>query len=188
MPGEQPEGTPMKHLIAVVALVLLTPLVVGCGNKTSGNKADDPRRHVEPAGSFSFVPPQDWEVRNVRGGKYKAAVGPAAAGFAPNINILDESFSGSLDAYVTLNLATLQKGFKKFRLVQQEDFKTMAGEQGSRVVTECEQNGTALRQTFYFFSKGDTKFVVTCTTLAEGGDKLDSVFETSMKTFRFDKK
>src|SRR5262249_42430659 len=42
-----------------------------------------------------------------------------------------------------------------------------------------------LRQNFYFFDKGKTKFVVTCTALAEGGEKLDPVFEGSRKTFRF---
>jgi len=33
---------------------------------------------------------------------------------------------------------------------------------------------------------GGTKFTITCTALAEGGEKLDPIFETCMKTFRFD--
>jgi hypothetical protein len=178
----------MKNLIAAVPFVLLTSLAVGCGHKASDNNADDPRRHVEATGGFSFVPPDGWDMRDVPGRKFKAAVGPSAAAFAPNINIVDEQFNGSLDAYVKGNLADLRKAFRRFRLVQQDDFKTTAGEQSARLVIEYEQDGKLLRQTFYFFANGDTKFVVTCTTLAQGGDKLDSVFETSMKTFRFDKK
>jgi hypothetical protein len=175
----------MKHLIGVVPFVFLT---VVCGDEASRNRAEDPRRHVEAAGGFSFVPPEDWKIRDFPGMKFKAAIGPSAAGFAPNITIVDELFSGSLDAYVKQNLAALQKAFRKFHLAQQDDFKTTAGEQGARLVTESEQQGRLLHQTFYIFGKGDTKFVITCSTLAEGGDKYDSVFETSIKTFRFEKK
>jgi len=125
--------------------------------------------------------------------KFKAMIGPSAAGFAPNICTVDELFSGSLDAYVKGNLAAFQEASRKFpsrkfHLAQPDDFKTTAGEQGARLVTESENQGRLLRQTFYFFGKRDTKFVITCSTLAEGGDKLDSVFETSIKTFRFEKK
>jgi len=175
----------MKHLIGVVPLVFLT---VACGDEASRNRAEDPRRHVEAAGGFSFVPPEDWKIRDIPGMKFKAMIGPSAAGFAPNICTVDELFSGSLDAYVKGNLAALQKASRKFHLAQSDDFKTTAGEQGARLVTESENQGRLLRQTFYFFGKRDTKFVITCSTLAEGGDKLDSVFETSIKTFRFEKK
>ncbi len=175
----------MKHLIGVVPFVFLT---VVFGDEASRNRAEDPRRHVEAAGGFSFVPPEDWKIQDIPGMKFKAAIGPSAAGFASNITIVDEQFSGSLDAYVKQNVAVLQKVFKKYNLVQQNDFKTTAGEEGARLVTKNEQQGRLLRQTFYFFGRGDTKFVITCSTLAEGGEKLDPVFETSIKTFRFEKK
>jgi hypothetical protein len=176
----------MKRALGVAPLVLLTSLAAGWGGQ--GPKAEDGLRHEETAGGFSFVPPKGWTIREFPGLKFKIAAGPAAAGFAPNINVVDESFGGSLAEYVKLNLDTLPKVFQKSRVVNQGAFKTNAGLEGARAITENEQNGKLLRQTFYFFPRGDRQFVVTCSVLAEGGEKLDAVFEASMKTFRFDKK
>ncbi len=151
------------------------------------NKDQDARRHVEASAGFSFVPPTGWAARPVQGVKYKVVAGPAAAGFAPNINVVDESFPGPLAAYVNGNLAAMRQQLKGFRLLQQSDFKTTEGLAGARFTFENQQNGRMLRQTSYFFANGDRKFVVTCTALADGGDRLDAVFESSMKTFRFER-
>ena len=165
----------MKHPLLMTTIVFLGTLTAGCGHGTLSD--------------FSFTPPEGWEFRDpLPGMKFKAAIGPARAGFASNINVVDEAFNGSLAAYAEGNLTAIQKAFKNFRLLKQETFTTTNGEPAVRMVTENEQNGRQLRQTFYFFGKGNTKFVVTCTTLAEGGEKLDPVFEASMKTFRFDPK
>jgi len=56
----------------------------------------------------------------------------------------------------------------------------------ARLMVEDEQNNQLLRQTFYIFSKKNTKFTVTCSALAEEGDKFAPIFEASMKTFRFE--
>jgi hypothetical protein len=176
----------MRRWISVAPLVLLTSLATGCGGPAPSAGPEDPRRHTEVAGGFSFVPPDGWNIRPVPGLKFRAAVGPAAAGFAPNINVVDESFRGPLDTYVQGNLASMRQAFQQFRLLRREEFEAAGGLPGARVVSENEVNGRALRQTYYFFARGDTKFVITCTALAEGGDKLDPVFEASLRTFRFD--
>jgi hypothetical protein len=157
---------------------VLTAFALGCGNDPGSG------RHSEAG--FSFVAPPGWEVRPFPGLKFKVVVGPAADGFAPNINVVDEKANIPLDDYVTGNLDTMQQVFQRFRLVKQDAFKTAAGLEGGRLFVENEQGGKLLRQIFYFFGKGDTKYVLTCTALAEGGDRLDPVFEASMKTFRFD--
>ncbi len=55
------------------------------------------------------------------------------------------------------------------------------------MVIQSDQNGTLLRQAFYFFAgTGDNKFVVTCSALASGGEEIDEVFEASLKTFVLD--
>lgn len=154
------------------------------GRPGGARQAEDPRRHHEAA--FSYVPPEGWAVRAFPGLKYKAAVGPAAAGFAPNMNIVDEPFAGPLDAYAEVSQASVQRLFKDCRVLKKDDFKATDGLRGVRIVIEAEQRGRRLRQTFYVFGNGTTKFVVTCSALAEGGDRLDPVFEASMKTFRFD--
>ena len=99
---------------------------------------------------------------------------------------MDESFGGPLEDYVKANLAALPQMLKKYRLLQKDNFVTTAGQQGVRAIVEDEQGNRLLRQTFYFFGKESTMFTITCTALVDGGEKFDSTFETSMKTFRFD--
>jgi hypothetical protein len=72
------------------------------------------------------------------------------------------------------------------RELSQGEFTTAEGLRGARATFEHERDGRALRQTYYFFGKGARKFVVTCSALAGSGERLDPVFEASMKTFRFD--
>lgn len=200
----------MRCWIEVTLLVLLTFLTIGCRrhdspentadkrqqtepspkrgieNGKEAARAEERRRHTEAAGGFSFIPPEGWQVRDFPGRKFKIVVGPAAAGFAANINIVDESFDGSLEDYVKANLNALPKAFKKYRLLKQESFVTAVGLPGARAIVEDEQNNRLLRQAFYFFSKKNTKFTITCSALAEEGDEFAPVFEASMKTFRFD--
>jgi hypothetical protein len=76
---------------------------------------------------------------------------------------------------------------EQVKIVKQEAFKTTAGVPGFYVLTESEHNGKLLRQTAYFFGSAETKYVFTCSTAAEGGAKLDPLFEQAMKTFRFEK-
>jgi hypothetical protein len=184
----------MRRWIGMASLVLLasmmmylTSMMVCRGNQDPADQGEDSRRHAESGGRFSFIAPAGWRSQVFPGLKYKIVVGPAVAGFAPNINIVDESFTGSLDSYVEKNLANLRRVFTKFRLLKQDGFTTTDGLQGARMVVEDEQGGRMLRQSFYFFSRGETKFVVTCSALAESGDELAPVFEATMKTFRFDK-
>jgi hypothetical protein len=165
-------------LSGVVVLVLAASQV---GTARGGEE----KRYTEAAGGFSFVPPEGWNVREFGGLKYKIVHGPAAAGFAPNINVTDETYEGTVDAYAKANQATLQRVFKNFRLVKMENFQTAGKMQGVRMIIENDQMDKKLRQTFYFFAKGNRKYVITCSALAEGGDKQDPVFEGCLKTFRF---
>ncbi len=177
----------MKRILEIVSLVLLASFA-GPGNaQAPSGKDPDASRHVEKAGGFSFVPPDKWKVREWPGRKFKIAVGPAERGFGSNIVVADEAFDGTLDEYVKETKKSLEKAFKKYRLVKQEEFKTATGITGARLIIENEQGDKLLRQTFYLFGKPKTMFIVACSTLAEGGDKLDPVFEKSAKTFRFDK-
>jgi hypothetical protein len=141
-------------------------------------------RLAEPEGGFSYVPPDGWIVHPFPGLKYRIVAGPIEGGFAPNINVVDQLFAGSLEEYVGANLDALQQFLAEFRIVKQEDFQTTDGLQGVRVITYANHNGRTLRQTYYLFGNGNTKYVVTCTSRSEGGEELDPIFEASMKTFR----
>jgi hypothetical protein len=157
---------------------------------TSALQADDkPARYVEKEGGFSFVLPPDWKVREFPGFKYQIAHGPAADGFAPNINFADEAFRGKLSDYVTANKRTLSAVFKDYKELGEAELKTDDGMPCIRLVAQCNHQGKVLRQTFYFFDLAPgRKLVATCSALADGGEKLDPVFEASLKTFRVEKR
>lgn len=174
------QGSPdMKTISFFAAVFILSVPVFAAGTG---------ERHVESAGGFSYCPPKDWAVKEVPGMKFKAALGPAAGGFASNIVIVDESFSGPLSDYVKATVQALTKTFKGLKNLGQTDFKTDSGLKGVRLIVQSEQQAHLLRQTFFFLDgKDGRKLVVTCSTLAEGGARLDDTFAASMKTFALEK-
>lgn len=142
-------------------------------------------RHMEQAGGFSLQAPKGWQFREFPGMKYQISVGPAKNEFSPSINVVDEAYEGPLKSYVDANVKTLEKIFVQFKLIKRGPFVTTSGVKGERVVTTSLQQKNLLRQTFYFMPGVNGKqFVVTCSTLAKGGESLDSVFEESLKTFQ----
>jgi hypothetical protein len=176
----------MRYIRAIATvLTSIAILLCGCERKAPGT-GQPPRSFHEQAGGFSYEPPKDWQLMDFAGMKYRISHGPAANGFAPNINVVEEKFSGSLSKYVDLNLDTMKKAFPDLTILKREDFQTEDGADSIRLVTENKQQGKMLRQTFYFFANSSRKFVVTCSALADKGAALDVTFADSMRTFRFD--
>jgi hypothetical protein len=100
---------------------------------------------------------------------------------------VDEAADASLSAYVDASKKMLSKAFKGYKELGKREFKTTSGLKGARLLIQSDQNGTQIRQAFYFFAgTGDRKFVVTCSALASGGEEIDEVFEASLKTFALD--
>jgi len=144
-------------------------------------------RHVESEGGFSYVPPSGWQVTEWPGLKYKIASGAPIGDFAPNLNFVDEAFSGSLDDYVAANIATVKEAFQDVRVISQEDFFTDEGERGVKVVIENTQHDTEFYQAFYIFDAGEKKIAATYTRLADQGQENDALVDQSMRTFRIEK-
>jgi len=137
-------------------------------------------------GEPTLTPPSGWKEASFPPAK-KVWVGPPANGFAPNINIVEEAYGGSLDKYVEGSIATAQKTLTNFQQLGKSDFTSTAGVKAVKLVSNNEQGGRMLRQTFYFFDNGPKKYIVTCTCLLPDGDRLAPTFEEAMKTFRFEK-
>ena len=169
-------------------LVLLTSLL--CLVISPLSSAQTGAKYAAEDGMFSFSIPEGWVLREIPGRKYKVAFAATADGFAPNINIVDEAFSGALDIYVDGNLKVMAEGyeklgFKNFKVLNRETFITTTKQSGIRLLTQSEAKGNPIRQTFYFFNgKDGRKLVVTCTCPATGGETYDAIFERSMKTFQ----
>lgn len=191
----------MKHLFSGLFVVgICLALMAGCGPTAtpvptpqptntpapSAIPTESPDRHYEPAGGFSYVPPAGWEMVKAPSLDYKVAVGPEADGFTTNLTVVDEPFDGSLDEYVSSAVDGLNQYFESFEVLSQDEFNVEAGLTGVRIVAENVQSGSVLRQRFYLFDAGKTKFVVTCTRLAGAAAELDAACDASVKTFRFE--
>jgi hypothetical protein len=173
--------------------VRATLLVAGClllGSVVSLTAADKKaERHVEKAGGFSFVPPDNFILKELPGMKYKAAIGPPADGFAPNIVFVDEAHKGTLAEYVEANKKALKTTFKNYKEVTQKNLKTDSGAECAMLRIQRDENGKALRQTFYLFELSpEKKMVATVSILASAAEKWEPILEASVKTFRVEKR
>lgn len=166
--------------ISAVIFSLLIITIEGCG------KSDDPNRHYEEEGGFSFVPPEGWEMTEYPGLKYKIFRGAMENQFAPNINVVDEKYDGSLETYVDGNIETMRNFIDGFNLIEREQLVADDGSRLVKLTTEGEHYQRLLRQYFYFFDGGERKFVVTCSALADGAEIFEPLFDTSVKTFRIE--
>jgi hypothetical protein len=193
----------MKRSVSLLVLSFCVVLTLACGLSpeavttqapTAAPRPTDtlapatmsPDRHYEASGGFSYIPPAGWELVESSRGEYKVVRGPEADGFAPNITIVDEPFSGSLEEYVSSSLENMGDFFTELQLISQEEFDPDEGPAGVRIVTENVQSGRALHQTYYLFDAGAKKLVITCTRLAGAGEEMDAACEAGVKTLRIE--
>jgi hypothetical protein len=155
--------------------------------QSSSNVTDAGERYFETEGGFSYIAPSGWRIMEYPGLKYKISIGTPVDNFAPNFNVVDENFISSLESYVTANLETLKTILADLKVISQEDFKTDDGKNAIKVTVEDTQSERHLRQVFYFFAAGDTKFVITYTRLSTTSNESDILVDESMKTFRVEK-
>ena len=190
----------MKQISILLALGLCVALMANCSPSPTptptprptatpaptATPVDSPDRHYEPSGGFSYVPPSGWELVESSSIQYKVAREPEAGDFAGNINVVDEPFSGSLDAYVTTSVENMSAYFEGLRQISQDEFQPTEGPPGVRLVVENVQGGRILHQVFYFFGASERKFVFACTRLAGAGEEFDAICKESARTFRIE--
>ncbi len=162
----------------------LLAAVFACAFFLAGCSDQSPRQLYEKSGGFSYDPPAGWQIMEYPGLKYQIAHGPINSDFTPNINVVDETFSGSLVDYVEANLQALERIFPGLEVLSSEKVQTEDNQDAVMIIAENKQQGRWLRQTFFFIGPADRKYVVTCTVPAEGGDAFDPVFSECLKTFR----
>jgi len=167
----------MKPVLSLVFGLLLAATVLPL-------YADQGATISEP-GVFTYQAPPDWEVKESPMSKYKVAMGPAKNGFAPNINVVTESYDGTLEHYVEANKTAIKDSpmFSNVTFVSQAAFEGANGVQGIRLVTTDTLGKMNLQQIFYFFSGTKGKVVVTASSSIETGDQYTPIFDASLKTF-----
>jgi hypothetical protein len=171
------------------------------------------RSFYEEEGGFSYDPPTGWALKSIPGFEYKFAVGPEVDGFSPNINVVEEPFSGSVDAYMVEAKKTLSQILGgNLSILSEEKFTTEDGLEGLRMVSvaghsldekyfeglrkaggsvdlerilkEEKAPAETLYQTAYVFSTGQKVYIATCTSSVKAGPSLSPVFDKALGTFR----
>jgi len=148
-------------------------------------RATDSQTVVAP-GLFSYQAPSGWTVKDSPISKYKISFAPPANGFAANINVVIETFAGSLSDYVTGSLNGLKATpvLTNVQVLSQQPFRTAGGIDGQRVVVSDTMGKINMQQTFYFFDGGsNAKLVITASCLAADGATDAPLFDAALKTF-----
>lgn len=139
----------------------------------------------EPAGGFKFMIPEGWATAEFPGFNFKICRGIPSAGFAPNIAVIDETFDGSVEDYVTACSAPMEKDAQGFKMLEKKPFSSDSGIQGIKLVFDSKWDGKQLMQTQYYFKGIKGKMlVITCSVLPEDGPKFANTFDAAMKTFQ----
>jgi hypothetical protein len=186
-PEQRRQTRSVKTLNKLMTLYLGAALLFGIFVVSGANAEQIARQDFGGGGIFSYDPPQGWTAANFPGLKFKISRGAPVNGVAPNIVVVDEEYSKSLDDYAKDNAAAIQKMFggQNLKMVEQTDFMTSDGARAIKGVIERDDDLTKkrLRQAFYFYDAGDQKLVATCTGVAEAASTQDLVCDASMKTF-----
>ena len=160
-----------------ISLIILWPLI-GLSEQPSTLLS-------EPSGGFKYIIPEGWATSEFPGFKFKISRGAPSSGFTPNIAVVDESFDGSVEDYVTACLEPMEKGAQGFKLIEKMPFNTDSGIKGIKLVFDSKWDGKQLMQTQYYFKGIKGKIlVITCSVLPEDGPKFVDIFDTAMKSFQ----
>ncbi len=134
---------------------------------------------------LSFTVPEGWTLREFPGLKYHVAMGPVEGGFATNINVVDESFEGSLEEYLGLLGQSLVQYLKDFTILGEGPFVTDQGLEGYKVVCTDNQNGMDIAQVFYVFNKAQRFYVLTSSVHPSYLEAYIGIFDAAMESLAF---
>ena len=167
----------MKRII--LAFCVLTVLFI---QNISGQEMGDLYRERE----FTMSMPSGWQTADVGLG-YLQINGPQSGAFAPNIAFRDEAYSGPVSDYIDMIMISYQRLFSNFRLLERSTFRTNIGVAGEYITYQGSMGTGNVRQKMYVFPnrRGNAIMVITCTVPVTGGERYDSVFDTSIRTFNW---
>jgi DcrB-like protein len=166
-------------ILASLSLVLLAPVF-----DVSVFASVDPNAYVNSNNQFSINPPSGWTVDS--SGVYGTTVvfyGPTDTGFRINMNIVVESTSLSLSAYVSASKAQLYSSLTNYNLVS-EGAKTIGGLNGYELVGTFTQGAANIKNKQDFLVQNGKAYVITSTALQSNYDTYQPAFDESVQTFQ----
>jgi hypothetical protein len=174
----------MRSSIVAVSIFIAT-LVGGC----SSPEPEGPKRHVEPAGHFSFLPPAEWAAHKIAGAEFWVYLGPGepppALEFRRDLSVPDGA-----DAVEFARRAG-GKVYESSELKESADFATDSGLRGKRIVfenvTEKDGKPARIRQIIYLFPNGGDTHAFWGSAPNEAGTQFDGIFDACAKSYRIEK-
>jgi hypothetical protein len=174
------------------ATATFTPTPTSTATLTPTNTATptatpDPRVFTASDNTFSFMPPEDWQSRNL-GLAYPAIIGPSYGNFAANLVFVQEEPmfpTLGLGFYTAQLQDTVIELFPGVKDISEEFLVTDQNQDYFRWEMTRSQDGVAYRQTFYVFEAGGWMLVCTYTRTEDQGAENDALVDESMRTLRF---
>lgn len=156
-------------------------------NPWRGNKAvvklQPGERYTEGKGHYSFIPPDNWELRDQDGYEFKIACGPRVDKIRPNIGFTSEATNTELAQFsshtmtksLNLDEKDLQKGVVKLD----------SGDDAIRIVGTVESNNHKFEMRGYFI-KREGKVFMMMATLPENEKGLEEISDKCFQSLKFE--
>lgn len=165
--------------------MLLAMLVVGGCTKS---EPPGPKRRVEAAGGFSFLPPKGWTAHKIEGNDFAVYLSqgdpPSALEFRRDLSVPDHA-----DA-VQFLVQRAEKVYEDSGLLEAADFTTDSGLRGKRIVLEnrTRKDGkpAAIRQIIYLFPNGGNTHTFWGSAPVDAETKFDPIFDAVAKSYRLE--
>jgi photosystem II reaction center protein PsbP len=166
-------------ILASLSLVLMAPIF-----DVSVFASVDPNAYVNSNNQFSINPPSGWTVDS--SGAYGTTVvfyGPTDTSFRINMNVVVESTSLTLSAYVSASKTQLYATLTSYNIVS-EGAKTIGGIDGYELVGTFTQGSFNIENKQDFLVQNQKAYVITSTALQSNYNTYQPGFEESVQTFK----
>ena len=169
-------------VLSIIPVVVL--LLVALMFDASVFASVDSNAYVNSNKRFSINPPSGWGVDS--SGAFGTSVvfyGPTEANFRVNVNIIVESTSLTLSAYVSAAKTQLSQGLTNYYLVS-EGPKTIGGVDAYELVNTFTQGAFSIKDKQTILVQNQKGYVITSTALQSNYDTYQPAFDESVQTFK----
>ncbi|MCE9610911.1 MAG: hypothetical protein K8R23_12015 [Chthoniobacter sp.] len=160
-------------LLALLAVLALTPL-----------RAQPAVTQPLQLDRFSLQPPAVLPVKKeIPGFKFPFFFAPSKDSFAPNLNLMDESFEAEWDTYVKASLDGIKTGLKADILAPPAAFDLPSKLRCTRILYRSTVTGQAVRGNCFLIQLSPRRaIIVTFSSLPADGDKWDAAIAESVRS------
>ncbi len=139
---------------------------------------------MDGAAGFSIDIPEDFVAQALSGVQSKVLSGPTIEGVTVNINVIVESFTGTIDEYCSAAGEYARRELPEAMITKPSPFAVDVGLPARRWTMIQTMSGTKLAQEQFAVAATGKVFVITCTRADADRTDWKPVFERCAKSFR----